>query len=352
MSSYAQEWVWRYSKAQGIVKYVFLAIARRICRKDGIETPPTSIEQIVEKTGLGEKTVRRSLQKLNQTYDEIEILKGKHGSPHRFRLRRQLKLPVDAEGPSDWSVGPLPPVSETGGRSGQSDQRERSERPARLASPVRVTGASVQQASDSDRTDLSTQDLRTTTTSREEAVATEALFAWIRCEYPSHNGGAHFTLEKTAALAVLVELLSHRSAERLQAMLVALWTVTLEEDVWCFESDRSLFALRHAADRLDRIVVARARAREAVVSQPGETVWDVVVRQLKGRIHRDGFQTWFRPLRLVEDRGDVLLIEAPNEQVVQWIQQHYHDVLQEAVEEVRAGAGVTFCVARADRRTA
>jgi len=135
-------------------------------------------------------------------------------------------------------------------------------------------------------------------------------------------------------------------------MLVALWTVTLEEDVWCFESDRSLFALRHAADRLDRIVVARARAREAVVSQPGETVWDVVVRQLKGRIHRDGFQTWFRPLRLVEDRGDVLLIEAPNEQVVQWIQQHYHDVLQEAVEEVRAGAGVTFCVARADRRTA
>jgi len=40
MSNYAQEWVWRYSNARGIAKYVFLAIARRIFRNGATETPP------------------------------------------------------------------------------------------------------------------------------------------------------------------------------------------------------------------------------------------------------------------------------------------------------------------------
>lgn len=140
MSGYAQEWVWRYSKARGIAKYVFLALARRILKRDAT-TLPTTIEQLVDVTGLAEKTIRRSIETL-EAQDEIRVIKGhRRGAVHRYQLVRELRLPlVEATGPSP--VGEttdddaLSPVAETS----EEPKCHRSERPVKPpASPVTET---------------------------------------------------------------------------------------------------------------------------------------------------------------------------------------------------------------------
>lgn len=112
MSTYAQEWVWRHSRATGIVKYVFLAIARRVL-KSRVETAPTTVASLAEITGLGESTVRKSIQALKQN-GEIDVLAaGRRGTVHKYRLVRELKLPlIDVDGPSD-DGSPLPRSTDT-----------------------------------------------------------------------------------------------------------------------------------------------------------------------------------------------------------------------------------------------
>jgi len=137
-----------------------------------------------------------------------------------------------------------------------------------------------------------------------------------------------------------MELLAVWPPAQLQQMLVAFWTITLAEDEWCFRlKDRSLYAFRHAAERLDRIAIARAAARCQPVEDPA---WDAVVQHVADRINRHSFYSWFGNLRLMEDRDGVFVVEAPDDQVVAWIRKHYSDVLDEAVEHVRPGASVTF----------
>jgi hypothetical protein len=62
---------------------------------------------------------------------------------------------------------------------------------------------------------------------------------------------------------LVAELLKKRPRQRFEAMAVVLWTITPEEDAFIYKTDRSLKILRHAADRLDRYVVARQRQVDA-----------------------------------------------------------------------------------------
>ena len=68
--------------------------------------------------------------------------------------------------------------------------------------------------------------------------------------------------------------------------------------------------------------------------QPETTVWNRCVRDLQAELPEQQFNTWIRPLQAVED-GPVLKLLAPNRFVVDWLNQHYLD----RIEELLGGAG-------------
>jgi len=68
--------------------------------------------------------------------------------------------------------------------------------------------------------------------------------------------------------------------------------------------------------------------------QPETTVWNRCVRDLQAELPEQQFNTWIRPLQAIED-GPVLKLLAPNRFVVDWLNQHYLDRIEELVD----GAG-------------
>jgi chromosomal replication initiator protein len=70
--------------------------------------------------------------------------------------------------------------------------------------------------------------------------------------------------------------------------------------------------------------------------QPETTVWNRCVRDLQAELPEQQFNTWIRPLQAVED-GPVLKLLAPNRFVVDWLNQHYLNRIEELVD-VAGGA--------------
>ena len=68
--------------------------------------------------------------------------------------------------------------------------------------------------------------------------------------------------------------------------------------------------------------------------QPETTVWNRCIRDLQAELPEQQFNTWIRPLHAVED-GPVLKLLAPNRFVVDWLNQHYLD----RIEELLGGSG-------------
>ena len=65
----------------------------------------------------------------------------------------------------------------------------------------------------------------------------------------------------------------------------------------------------------------------------GMTLWNRCVRDLQAELPEQDFNTWIRPLQAVED-GDVLRLLAPNRFVVDWLNQHYLNRIEELVDVI------------------
>ncbi len=68
--------------------------------------------------------------------------------------------------------------------------------------------------------------------------------------------------------------------------------------------------------------------------QAETNLWNRCVRDLQAELPEQQFNTWIRPLQAVED-GAVLKLLAPNRFVVDWLNQHYLD----RIEEIVGGSG-------------
>ena len=62
--------------------------------------------------------------------------------------------------------------------------------------------------------------------------------------------------------------------------------------------------------------------------------WVSILDYIKERINLQSFTTWFGSSRGVELKGDVLLVEFPNGFFIDWIQEHYYTILEEAVQHI------------------
>jgi len=172
----------------------------------------------------------------------------------------------------------------------------------------------------------------------------DAFLTWWRATFPTHNGGAAAFVDRARDGPIVRALLDQYPFDLLQAMAVLLWTTTTDgirgsHRWWIAERcpDRGLFALRHKATYLAREVSLRTQEAAAA----GD-VWGQVLDRLAEKLDRHTFHTWFAHSSLLDDAGDVIEVAVPSALHGEWIQKHHHDVVAEALREVRAGARVAF----------
>jgi len=70
-----------------------------------------------------------------------------------------------------------------------------------------------------------------------------------------------------------------------------------------------------------------------MIDEPKIT-WNNILDYVKERINLQSFNTWFGSSRGVELKGDVLLVEFPNGFFIDWIEEHYYNILEEAVQKL------------------
>jgi chromosomal replication initiator protein len=75
---------------------------------------------------------------------------------------------------------------------------------------------------------------------------------------------------------------------------------------------------------------------------PAETsLWNRCVRDLQSEIPEQQFNTWIRPLQVVEE-GQLLRLLAPNRFVVDWLQEHYVERILQLIDQHGAGTEIVI----------
>ncbi len=70
------------------------------------------------------------------------------------------------------------------------------------------------------------------------------------------------------------------------------------------------------------------------MNDKAKIAWNDILNYVKERINSQSFNTWFGSSRGVELKGDVLLVEFPNGFFIDWIEEHYYTILEEAVQQL------------------
>jgi chromosomal replication initiator protein len=73
------------------------------------------------------------------------------------------------------------------------------------------------------------------------------------------------------------------------------------------------------------------------MSEQAKVVWQNILDYLRDKINPQSFVTWFGSSRGVELKEDVLLVEFPNGFFIDWIEEHYYTILEEAVNQLGSG---------------
>ncbi len=73
------------------------------------------------------------------------------------------------------------------------------------------------------------------------------------------------------------------------------------------------------------------------MTEQAKFTWENILEYVRERINPQSFVTWFGSSRGVELKDDVLLVEFPNGFFIDWIEEHYHNILEEAVGELNSG---------------
>lgn len=58
-----------------------------------------------------------------------------------------------------------------------------------------------------------------------------------------------------------------------------------------------------------------------------DTLWENVLQELKTRTNPSSFTTWFAPTKQLVFQGNILWVAVPNQYFVNWLEEHYNDVI-------------------------
>ena len=68
-------------------------------------------------------------------------------------------------------------------------------------------------------------------------------------------------------------------------------------------------------------------------------VWAGCLQLIRDRIPPQSFDTWFRPIKPVRLDQHVLTIEVPSQFFYEWLEEHYVDLLKEAIHAMLGPSG-------------
>lgn len=70
------------------------------------------------------------------------------------------------------------------------------------------------------------------------------------------------------------------------------------------------------------------------MKQSHDAVWEKVLSVIKPQINDQSFTTWFEPLKPVDIDDSTLTVEIPSKFFSEWLDEHYHNAIYSALEEV------------------
>ncbi len=76
---------------------------------------------------------------------------------------------------------------------------------------------------------------------------------------------------------------------------------------------------------------------EKIKSQSAEDIWNVLLSNIKSKIPNQSFKTWLEPTKGSSLKGKVLIVDVPNMFFVDWIEEHYRNVIDEALSNIIEG---------------
>jgi chromosomal replication initiator protein len=77
------------------------------------------------------------------------------------------------------------------------------------------------------------------------------------------------------------------------------------------------------------------------------SVWETIAEQLMANIPRQSFLTWFRPLEPLSFDGSLLALQVPSQFYSDWIESHYQDSLQQAINTaLKRPIEIKLCVSQ------
>ncbi|MES2386760.1 MAG: chromosomal replication initiator protein DnaA [Bacteroidota bacterium] len=75
------------------------------------------------------------------------------------------------------------------------------------------------------------------------------------------------------------------------------------------------------------------------------SVWDNCLRLIKSRVEPSDLRTWFMPIQPLRVEGSTLTIQVPSEFFYEWLEQHYVDLLSEAIrQELGPRGGLEYSI--------
>lgn len=260
----------RESGINGNLRFVMMMIASRI-PKGRIETVPTSDGFLARTTGNTDRTIQNLREQLVSKGAVAIGDKGRgRGRFYTYKIQA-LAGPLfmlDGEGKPESLTAPKP--ESLSGFNGPGK-------------PESLTGFTPENRKDLRRVVRTgtSEDVRTikTTTAKSAGssgvavICDEALayLNWLPAVYSEHCRGAQLTIDYEKDGPRVSKLLSgppRRSLQRIQAMTVVMFTVTELEDKFLADApDRGIRLLGFAADRYDRISIAR-ETRVAATQRP------------------------------------------------------------------------------------
>ena len=68
------------------------------------------------------------------------------------------------------------------------------------------------------------------------------------------------------------------------------------------------------------------------------TIWDTVKEAVRGNLPEKTFALWIRPITLMEQQSDTLVLGCPNKFSMNWITENYIDIMQERLDDISDGS--------------
>ena len=73
-------------------------------------------------------------------------------------------------------------------------------------------------------------------------------------------------------------------------------------------------------------------------TQSFENTWKAILNVIQQNINKRSFSTWFAPVKALNISDDIIEVKVPNRFFCEWIDNHYADLLQNAIAQVLGDA--------------